>query len=74
GSALGAAALGLVGIQAGDGLEGALERLSPGLVAGEGHHDATVVASRASSAAYRMARASAVARLHELARAAELLS
>lgn len=74
GSALGAAALGLVGIQAGDGLEGALERLSPGLVAGEGHHDATVVASGASSAAYRMARASAVARLHELARAAELLS
>ena len=74
GSALGAAALGLIGIHASDGLEPALERLAPGLVDGPGDHDATVVAPEASSAAYRVARASVVARLHELAQAAELLS
>lgn len=78
GSALGAAALGLIGIHVSDGLEPALERLAPGIVDGPGHgpghHDATVVAPEASSAAYRIARASVVARLHELAQAAELLS
>ncbi|GAA6524587.1 gluconokinase [Intrasporangium sp. DVR] len=72
GSALGAAALGLIGIGASEGLESAVERLSPGLL--EGHHDATVVASEASSAAYRIARASTVTRLRELATAAELLA
>ncbi|GAA2151186.1 gluconate kinase (FGGY family) [Humibacillus xanthopallidus] len=75
GSALGAAALGLHAIGAEPTLEQSLERLAPGLVGERADDDAgRVVAPEASSAAYRDARASAGARLRDLADAAALLA
>jgi gluconokinase len=73
GSALGAAALGLYAMGRADSLEHAVGTLSPGLF-DEAHPDATVVASKADSAAYRAARASARGRLHDLTAAADLLA
>jgi gluconokinase len=74
GSALGAAALGLYAVGVEPTLEEALEHLAPGLVGVGLDDEETVVAAEASSAAYREARASAGARLRDLAAAADLLA
>ena len=74
GSALGAAALGLYAIGVEPTLEESLEHLAPGLVDSREDDDATLVAPEDSSAAYRRARASASARLRDLADAAALLA
>jgi gluconokinase len=74
GSALGAAALGLHAIGLEPTLEDSLRRLAPGLVGDGADSTDRVVAPEASSAAYRDARASAGARLRDLADAAALLA
>jgi gluconokinase len=74
GSALGAAALGLYAIGVGPTLEESLEQLAPGIVGPRADGAEKVVASQTSSAAYRDARASAAARLRDLADAAALLA
>jgi len=74
GSALGAAALGLMAIGASGSLESALSTLAPRLLEHRPDHDDTIVASPASAAAYDLARVSAAQRLRDLAAAADLLA
>ncbi|MDN5795860.1 MAG: gluconokinase [Intrasporangium sp.] len=73
GTALGAAALGLLAVGRARTLEQAVETLSPGILE-EAGHDATIVASEADSAAYRAARVSAKGRLEDLRASADLLA
>ncbi|WP_347350743.1 gluconokinase [Intrasporangium sp.] len=73
GSALGAAALGLLAVGRATTLEQAVETLSPGLLDEAGHH-ARIVAAEADSAAYRAARVSAKGRLEDLRASADLLA